>query len=253
MLNRQKFFASYLQNFNRDYNKALQGFTPDEQVHITNVLLDILKCFKQETPDYDKTQELNEALYKKYRKRLVKYNNIRPGEYFSEESQKHLDLQFDLKVENAGDRENFFTSEEQQNFLKQAENILKNHKRILYLLTEPEENREELQLVTVTKTKGKHKREAKDELTDLTQEQTALFIDYLQRAKIILKGTNLSNKEAGQVFSILTGYSSDTLRQNLSKAELGRIANTRNRTGLYNLLTRLIALVKKDLEGKNPS
>ncbi len=78
------------------------------------------------------------------------------------------------------------------------------------------------------KSKGKIKRERDDRATLLNQEQTALLIYCLRQTKIILKDENLNNKEAGLAFSVLTGYSADTLRQNLNKSELGRIASLKN-------------------------
>src|SRR3972149_9993651 len=137
MFNRQKFFASYLQKFSKDYEKSLEGFSFDEQVHITDTLIALLECYKQNPIDYKQAQKIHDELFKKYRKRLNNYNNVAPSGYFQEESMKHLDLQYDLKVENAGEGENFFTEHERKNFLTRAEILLRNHKRMLYLQTEP--------------------------------------------------------------------------------------------------------------------
>lgn len=101
-----------------------------------------------------------------------------------------------------------------------------------------------------SKTKGKLKRESGDNLTKLNQEQTALLFQYLQQGKLILKDEYLNNKQAGEAFSILTGYSPDALRQNFSKTELERIANKKNLTDLFNAITSLSILIDKDLKGK---
>ena len=78
------------------------------------------------------------------------------------------------------------------------------------------------------KTKGKPKRERDDKITILNQEQTALLIYCLRETKIIMKDEFLNNKEAGQAFSMLTGYSADSIRQNLNKSEMTRIATVKN-------------------------
>lgn len=248
MFNRQKFHIAYLQKFVQDYEKSLEGFSSEERVLITDNLLAIIKCFRKDKPDYDRAQELNEELHKKFKKRLTNYSNISPSEYFSEESQKHLDLQFDLKLPEAGEQKNFFNKEEQDNFLNKAENLLKNRKRNLYLQMEgaDDENTGGLQ----GKTKGKTKRERDDNVTKLNQEQTALLIYYLQSAKIILRDEYLNNKEAGQAFSILTGYSADSLRQNLNKSELQRISSKKNIDAVANALTTIQLLIDRELKSK---
>lgn len=249
MFNRQKFFVSYLQKFSKDYEKSLEGFLPDEQIHITDTLLAILECYKQNSIDYKQAQKIQDELLKEYRKRLNNYKNMAPSEYFGEESVKHLDLQYDLDVENKGEGENFFTEQERKNFLTRAEILLKNNKRMLYLQTEPKTESDEENLGSI-KTKGKSKREAEDSVTALNQEQTALLIHFLQQTKIILKDEALNNKEAGQAFSVLTGYSADTLRQTIGKPEIERIATKKNLTQLHNVLTRMGILIDNKLRGK---
>src|ERR1019366_6593488 len=78
------------------------------------------------------------------------------------------------------------------------------------------------------KTKVRIKRERDDKVTLLNQEQTALLIHCLRKTKVILIDEFLNNKEAGVAFSILTGYSADTLRQNLNKSETANIATFKN-------------------------
>jgi hypothetical protein len=108
------------------------------------------------------------------------------------------------------------------------------------------------------RTKNKAKRDRNDDLTKLNQEQTALLIHFLQAGKIILKDENLNNKEAGQAFSLLTGFSADSLRQNLSKEEIVRISNKKNFDAVSNALTSLQLMISRELKEKiktppNPS
>jgi len=251
MFNRQKFSADYLQKFSQDYEKSLNGFLPDEQIHITDALLAILKCYRKKPIDYDKIQDINEELFKKYRKRLVKYSNLSPSEYFSVKSQKHLDLQFDLKVENEGGDENFFTKQERQDFLNRAEAILKNRKKFLYLMTEPREEGEELK--GLKKTKGRWSRSRGDNKLVLNQAQTVLLIHYLQWENIIFKEESLDNTLAGEVFSILTGYSAQKIRTSLGENELALIRNPKNLSELHNAIVKLEILIRKEIRAVNKS
>lgn len=103
---------------------------------------------------------------------------------------------------------------------------------------------------TETKTKGKIKRTRGDSVTKLNQEQTALLISFLQTSKIILKEEYLKNNEAGQAFSILTGFSADSLRQNLSKKELNLISTKKNLAAVSNAIISLQLLIEKELKEK---
>jgi len=95
-----------------------------------------------------------------------------------------------------------------------------------------------------TKTKGKPKRERDDKITCLNQEQTALLIYCLRETKIILKDEFLNNKEAGRAFSMLTGYSADTIRQNLNKSEVARLATIKNIDTVTKALNDLLKFIE---------
>jgi hypothetical protein len=94
--------------------------------------------------------------------------------------------------------------------------------------------------------KGRRKREADDKMTCLNQEQTVLFINYLKQHRVVLNGDNLKHMDAGIAFSILTGYSKNTLRQNLSDSSHG--FNKSNLVEIDNLLTRMKIAIEKDLK-----
>jgi hypothetical protein len=88
-------------------------------------------------------------------------------------------------------------------------------------------------------------REAGDKLTSITGEQTALLMYYLQKERVLLKDEYLTGMEIGQAVEILTGFSKDTLRQNVGK--FYTIQNHTNLKVLSDLLTRLKSSIEKDL------
>lgn len=98
------------------------------------------------------------------------------------------------------------------------------------------------------KTKGKPKRQRDDKYTLLNQEQTALLIHCLRETKIIFADEFLNNKEAGQAFSILTGYSADTIRQNLNKSELAKAANSKNIQIVETALQEVLKYIERDIK-----
>jgi hypothetical protein len=98
------------------------------------------------------------------------------------------------------------------------------------------------------KTKGKPKRERDDKITCLNQEQTALLIYCLRETKIIFPNEFLNNKEAGHAFSILTGYSADTIRQNLNKSEVARLATIKNIDAVTKALNDLLKFIENKVK-----
>jgi hypothetical protein len=98
--------------------------------------------------------------------------------------------------------------------------------------------------------KGRPKRTGDDKLTALNQEQTVLLIHYLQKAKVFYHGEFLTNKQAGQAFHILTGYSADTIRQKLANHELDTINSKKNLTDLANLCDTIKKLISNELGDK---
>lgn len=67
------------------------------------------------------------------------------------------------------------------------------------------------------KKRGRINRRAEDNITSLNREQTILLIQYLKQAGVFLKDEYLTDLDAGKAFELLTGYSQNTLRQDLGK------------------------------------
>jgi len=98
--------------------------------------------------------------------------------------------------------------------------------------------------------KNKVKRIAQDKKTCLNQQQTVLFMHYLQQAKVFLKDEDLQKLEFGKAFSLLTGYSENTLRQDLKDEDIEASKDKINLKEIGNLLTRLQIAIDKDLKAK---
>lgn len=65
--------------------------------------------------------------------------------------------------------------------------------------------------------RGRINRRSGDNVTSLSREQTILLIQYFKEFGIILKDEYLTDLEAGKAFEILTGFSQNTIRQDLGK------------------------------------
>ncbi len=118
------------------------------------------------------------------------------------------------------------------------------------LLKQEEINQNSSETETVVNIKGRPKRTGDDKLTVLNQEQTVLLIHYLQKAKVFYQGDFLTNKQAGQAFHILTGYSADTIRLKLGSNELDLINSKKNLTDLHNLFIKISNLISNELKDK---
>lgn len=98
-----------------------------------------------------------------------------------------------------------------------------------------------------TTIKGRRKRTHADNLTKLSNEQTALLIKYLQQGGIVLQGDYLNAKTAGLALSLLTGYNADSLRQTLKKTTNDQTEVRKNLNALHSALVNVTILIKNDL------
>lgn len=94
------------------------------------------------------------------------------------------------------------------------------------------------------KIKGRKLREPGDKLTKLSQNQTAILIQFMQKAGIILKDDQLNYAQAGKAFSILTGYSANTLRMQLgTKGEIAGVKHEDYKE-LHEIVTQMAKLIE---------
>lgn len=243
MFDRNKFFLRYQMKFSGDFKKALEDFSPDEQVHIMDALIAVVALYQKSPIDYEGIGKLMEELQKKYRNRFVNFYNTQITEYFNDKSMKHLELQDELKVEGAGGEENFFTEEERQKFLESIERLLKLHKEMQYLFSKPEDGQKET--LGETKAKKKNIRARSDGATMLNEEQTALLILVLQRARILLP--DIKPSYIGDAMEILSGFSSNSFRHLLSPDDIKLLFNERNLKVLHDGLTRAITVIERQI------
>lgn len=75
-----------------------------------------------------------------------------------------------------------------------------------------------------------------------------MLIYCLRETKVIFADEYLNNKEAGQAFSILTGYSVDTIRQNLNKTELAKAATVKNVEVVEKALKELLRFIDHEIK-----
>lgn len=85
---------------------------------------------------------------------------------------------------------------------------------------------------------GRINRRADDNITSLNREQTILLIQYLKEAGIFLKDEYLTDADAGKAFELLTGFSQNTLRQDLCK--FYQFESKENQKKLHQIFSHLI-------------
>jgi hypothetical protein len=92
------------------------------------------------------------------------------------------------------------------------------------------------------KKRGRINRRADDKITSLNREQTILLIQYLKQARVFLKDEYLTDLDAGKAFELLTGYSQNTLRQDLGK--FYQFENKENLKKLHQTFSQVIHLIE---------
>lgn len=106
-----------------------------------------------------------------------------------------------------------------------------------------------------TTKKARVKRDAGDNITSLNLAQTAYFINLLKQSKVIIKDDiMLTSKTAGEAFSLLTGYSPDTLRLKMNLKGQDELTYNDRKT-VRETLYGLITLIDKEIseqKGRKP-
>lgn len=92
------------------------------------------------------------------------------------------------------------------------------------------------------KKRGRINRRAEDNITVLNREQTILLIQYLKESGVFLKDEYLTDADAGKAFELLTGYSQNTIRQDLGK--FYQFQNKENLKKLHQTFSQLIRQIE---------
>ncbi|MEO8759605.1 MAG: hypothetical protein ABI388_01410 [Bacteroidia bacterium] len=218
------------EQFIKDYRASLIDFPENKKV---DLLEHILTCFdlaerfwENQTDENWKTlADLDTAFLKKHGKRLKTYRQKNMYTYYGD---RHLLIEkgvYTTDEWNELSREKqMFSPSEYANFFKECRRVLYLEREFLLLEQIPEDEIEEKNtkenLSGASKsTKGKLKREAQDRRTYLSQEQTVVLMHYLQKERLFLNDEYLKKTEFGIAIETLTGYSQNTLRQDLGKYE----------------------------------
>ena len=242
----------------KDYEASAAEFPEDKRVEFLEHLLeslDIVEAYMSSPTkeNWKVFADKENAFLKKHGKRLKIYRQKRMYLYYGDSIVLCEKAIYTTEEWNSLSREKQkLNPEEFSEFAKCCRNSLYIDREFLLLEQSPEDEREEgFNGTGGGKGNGKIKkikRTANDNLTCLSQEQTVLLMYYLQKEGVLLKGEYLSDMDAGKAFEILTGYSPNTLRQNLSKFNL--YLNRTNLTEIDNLLTRLKTAIGEGLKVK---
>jgi hypothetical protein len=98
------------------------------------------------------------------------------------------------------------------------------------------------------KTETKFKRNRNDNSTRLNQEQTALLIYCLRETRIILGEQYIDEKYVGQAFSILTGFSENTLSRKIVTSTVLKLANIKNTQAVTEALKNVLKFIEDKIK-----
>jgi hypothetical protein len=168
---RHKLILLLAQKFLHDFEESLKGFSNEEQIHITDILIESALRFEKNEEYESVYNSTIELLIRKYRSKIKTLNNKRLSDYFLQESLMFFDLQYDLKID---DDNQHMTDEEYTSFMKQVKNILSNH-RYHTLLSMPPVS-EPVLGDPLTGPKNKN-----NEITEHSARRRALFLHYLDK------------------------------------------------------------------------
>jgi hypothetical protein len=202
-MKRHLYFSHFVQKFSKAKDKAFEGFSVEDKIYLTENLIATLQVFKQDPIDYGKVRALHEEVLKKYGKRVTNYYNQKLIDYFHKDSHMHTELQYELKMENAGTSTLNFNDEEHEHWLMKVDTFLNLDKQMLYLQTEPKDGTTNDGLDGLEVTRNK----------EFTATRRALALHFLDKH---FKINPSDNKKAFAKFAhFLSGSSFDSLYEAL--------------------------------------
>jgi len=202
-------------NFSKNFERSLVDFSIEEQIHITNMLIDAAQRFEKDKDEEEYENIYNstiDVLQKKYRKKLTPLMNYHLSDYFVQSSLKLLDQMTDDKIND--DYHQHMDDEEYKNYMQRVKNTLYNYRSALLMQSDPEDETGKQLLGEKENMDSKGKKEP-------TARQRALFIHYLDKHfKINATG---DKKPLADVAHFLTGNNLknlyDTIKNPLEHTE----------------------------------
>ncbi len=247
MKKRSLIATTLIKKFSNDYTEVMKLYGLDEKIELTKYLLNVINTYLEDKePTRSQLKLINDELdtiKKKYGQNFKAFRNAQFHKYFL----------FDIILAEKGiysDKEYLRLNPqslkdlERKGFLIGGRNLLQNSLDNLYLGINPQRP-EILNGTKVKKSKGKIKRTKGDNYTFLNEDQTALLVAHLRQFNVFLKGDNCNLLEAGEAVNILTGYSVDTIRQDLGKPELMETKENKDKVKL--ILNRMYGNIDKGL------
>lgn len=228
--------------------KSTEGFTWKEKADFLELLIEYVGAIKR---DAEQAAEFfSEKIMKPFKSKLKPAASVKLFEFFEKDfSMNGLPVLLPELFDPLSPSEYELTDEEHTLFLHNCVRALKTDQyfHYIYAHSEDEENPKELNGTGVS-TQNHPNRRAGDNLTRLTQEQTALLAHYLKEGRLFLSKDYLTDKAAGYAFFLLTGYSLESLRIKLNPKEIARISTHENLNELHVALTRITILINKDIK-----
>ena len=119
--------------FHKEFQRTTLGFSNEEKLEIVDVLLEILALFKREEPFDQIMIVYEEKLLRKYRHRIRDFHYARIVDYMYRESNKYMDMLFDLELEVGSGEEQFFNDDGYRIFLDDISRYLITEKELLLM------------------------------------------------------------------------------------------------------------------------
>lgn len=234
--------------FSDALKKSTQGFTWKEKADFLELLIEYAEVFQK---DQEEAAEFfSEKIMKPFKSKLKPAARVKLFDFFEKDySMNGLPVLLPELFDPLSSSEYELTDEEYPLFLGNCIRVLKTDQyfHYIYAHNEDEESPKELNGTGVS-TQNHPNRRAGDNLTRLTQEQTALLAHYLKEGRLFLSKDYLTDKAAGYAFFLLTGYSLESLRIKMNPKEIARISTHENLNELHAALTRIIILINKDIK-----
>lgn len=235
------------QTFEIYYQETVSRLKAADRVHLTKLLIEFVRGLQPPyvTPYYPYQASFKEKVYEHFKEKFSSLNigiltNLLDQEeclMCMEILQQLADLGGEKTVIKYG-----LSDLEFESYKQQVGRYLMHWQHLNYYF------KDDLRLPIENKRTNKLKRSKTDNWTVLSLEETVLLADFLRSSRVILSDDMLSKSKLAEGLSIVTGFSSEAVRQGLSSIPGSKDVSKESLMNIQKALHKVNALIERRIK-----
>lgn len=234
-----------LDTFHHYFQETVGRLKASDRVHLTKLLIDYVRALQPPyiTPYFHYQQGFKERVYDHFKEKFSSLNIwILTNLLDQENCLMRMEMIQTVVGEDKSIIKSGLSDQEFEPYQLQVERYLMQQQNLNYYL------KDELPVLIENKPINKLKRSKTDNWTVLSLEETVLLADFLRSSKVLLPEDMLSKSKLAEGLSLITGFSSEAVRQGLSIIPGSKDVSKETLLNIQKTLHQVNALIEKKLK-----